>query len=157
VCRYERNMDFYAWCRQNDMYEPPCFCLLSHCLAAHLMFQMHSCYSSYIHAPDPYYFRGINKDGMGYVETNWNLPLWEQVGSSYPQNVGAASGRHSTGRLQTMLMCLPLLGWCFRLTWHARIFTMAPSTKSLHRAGCSCRSHSIMVDGPNAASNLLDS
>jgi hypothetical protein len=23
--------------------------------------------------------RGINKDGMGYVETNWNLPLWEQI------------------------------------------------------------------------------
>ena len=29
----------------------------------------------YIHAPDPFYMRGINKDGMGYVETNWNLPL----------------------------------------------------------------------------------
>ena len=28
----------------------------------------------YIHAPDPFYMRGINKDGMGYVETNWNLP-----------------------------------------------------------------------------------
>jgi hypothetical protein len=23
--------------------------------------------------------KGINKDGMGYVETNWNLPLWEQI------------------------------------------------------------------------------
>ena len=33
----------------------------------------------YIHAPDPFYMRGINKDGMGYVETNWNLPLWEQI------------------------------------------------------------------------------
>ena len=31
----------------------------------------------YIHAPDPFYMRGINKDGMGYVETNWNLPLCE--------------------------------------------------------------------------------
>eukprot|EP00911_Craspedida_sp_UC1_P001207 UC1_evm2s912 len=50
--QYERNMDFYAWCRARGMY---------------------------IHAPDPYYFRGINKDGMGYVETNWNLPLWEQI------------------------------------------------------------------------------
>mgnify|MGYP000564491319 CR=1 FL=1 len=50
--QYERNMDFYKWCRERGMY---------------------------IHAPDPYYLRGINKDGMGYVETNWNLPLWEQI------------------------------------------------------------------------------
>eukprot|EP01079_Euglenida_sp_SAG-EU17-18_P007468 gene7468-1334_t len=47
-----RNMDFYAWCRARGMY---------------------------IHAPDPFYVRGINKDGMGYVETNWNLELWEQI------------------------------------------------------------------------------
>ena len=33
----------------------------------------------YVHAADPFYMRGINKDGMGYVETNWNLPLWEQI------------------------------------------------------------------------------
>jgi len=45
-------MEFYAWCKERGMY---------------------------VHAPDPYYFRGINKDGMGYVETNWNLPLWEQI------------------------------------------------------------------------------
>jgi hypothetical protein len=50
--QYERNMDFYAWCKARGMY---------------------------IHAPDPFYMRGINKDGMGYVETNWNLPLWEQI------------------------------------------------------------------------------
>lgn len=50
--QYERNMEFYEWCRSRGMY---------------------------IHAPDPYYMRGINKDGMGYVETNWNLPLWEQI------------------------------------------------------------------------------
>mmetsp|Transcript_39281 Transcript_39281/g.126227 ORF Transcript_39281/g.126227 Transcript_39281/m.126227 type:complete len:761 (-) Transcript_39281:56-2338(-) len=50
--QYERNMEFYAWCKERGMY---------------------------VHAPDPYYFRGINKDGMGYVETNWNLPLWEQI------------------------------------------------------------------------------
>lgn len=50
--QYERNMDFYAWCKTRGMY---------------------------IHAPDPFYMRGINKDGMGYVETNWNLPLWEQI------------------------------------------------------------------------------
>jgi len=50
--RYERNMEFYAWCKARGMY---------------------------IHAPDPFYMRGINKDGMGYVETNWNLPLWEQI------------------------------------------------------------------------------
>ena len=50
--QYERNMQFYAWCKARGMY---------------------------IHAPDPYYMRGINKDGMGYVETNWNLPLWEQI------------------------------------------------------------------------------
>eukprot|EP00750_Incisomonas_marina_P013765 INCI17536.7.p1 GENE.INCI17536.7~~INCI17536.7.p1 ORF type:complete len:859 (+),score=106.03 INCI17536.7:189-2579(+) len=50
--QYERNMDFYAWCRARGMY---------------------------IHAPDPFYMRGINKDGMGYVEENWNLPLWEQI------------------------------------------------------------------------------
>lgn len=50
--QYERNMKFYEWCRARGMY---------------------------IHAPDPYYMRGINKDGMGYVETNWNLPLWEQI------------------------------------------------------------------------------
>jgi hypothetical protein len=36
--QYERNMDFYAWCRARGMY---------------------------IHSPDPYYMRGINKDGMG--------------------------------------------------------------------------------------------
>jgi hypothetical protein len=50
--QYERNMEFYEWCRQRGMY---------------------------IHAPDPFYMRGINKDGMGYVETNGNLPLWEQI------------------------------------------------------------------------------
>ena len=50
--QYERNMDFYAWCRARGMY---------------------------IHSPDPYYLRGFNKDGMGYIETNWNLPLSEQV------------------------------------------------------------------------------
>ena len=50
--QYERNMEFYAWCRERGMY---------------------------IHAPDPFYMRGINQDGMGYVETNWNLPLWEQI------------------------------------------------------------------------------
>jgi len=50
--QYERNMDFYAWCKQRGIY---------------------------IHSPDPFYMRGINKDGMGYVETNWNLPLWEQI------------------------------------------------------------------------------
>ena len=50
--QYERNMAFYEWCRARGIY---------------------------IHAPDPFYMRGINKDGMGYVETNWNLPLWEQI------------------------------------------------------------------------------
>ena len=36
--QYERNMQFYEWCRARGMY---------------------------IHAPDPFYMRGINKDGMG--------------------------------------------------------------------------------------------
>lgn len=36
--QYERNMDFYAWCKARGMY---------------------------IHSPDPFYMRGINKDGMG--------------------------------------------------------------------------------------------
>jgi hypothetical protein len=38
--QYELNMEFYAWCRERGMY---------------------------IHSPDPYYMRGINKDGMGCV------------------------------------------------------------------------------------------
>ena len=39
--QYERNMQFYAWARERGMY---------------------------IHAPDPFYMRGINKDGMGAFE-----------------------------------------------------------------------------------------
>ena len=64
--QYERNMDFYAWCRSRGMY---------------------------IHAPDPFYMRGINKDGMGYVETNWNLPLWEQINLAR-QNVYVKHVKH---------------------------------------------------------------
>eukprot|EP01116_Phalansterium_solitarium_P011798 TRINITY_DN27588_c0_g1_i1.p1 TRINITY_DN27588_c0_g1~~TRINITY_DN27588_c0_g1_i1.p1 ORF type:complete len:718 (-),score=195.33 TRINITY_DN27588_c0_g1_i1:160-2313(-) len=50
--QYENNMQFYAELRQREVM---------------------------INAPDPYWFRGSNKIGMGYVEDNWSLPRWQQI------------------------------------------------------------------------------
>jgi hypothetical protein len=33
----------------------------------------------YINAPDPYYFEGTHKDGMGYDEMQWSRPKWEWI------------------------------------------------------------------------------
>ena len=63
-------MQFYEWCKVRGA---KALALSGNSLTPLLCQER----GMYIHAPDPFYMRGINKDGMGYVETNWNLPLCE--------------------------------------------------------------------------------
>ena len=77
--QYERNMEFYAWCRARGMY---------------------------IHSPDPYYMRGINKDGMGCVGLQpWNEQR-KRAPMPAPASLTAVYNPHARARARTIVHCM---------------------------------------------------
>ena len=118
--QYERSMVFYEWCREHGIY---------------------------VHAPDPFYMRGINK--VRVVQIRRRFPPCRAQAHPHPPPPVCVYIRTAWGTLRATGTCR-----CgSRSTWRARTSMTGRGGRRRRRAGCSCRSTSTTGAGRSAASS----